>query len=236
MKNKKITSQQLKEFVKKKALEMKEQLSEEFKNAGQAHEVKMNHDTKASDKGEALVKKTKTETKFKKGPAEKGEMTTDVDVNEQPSGEGSDEKIATAVEVEAGAAKSKEGPTKGQATAKFDSKKNGPKKEVSDPFVENGTEGKMNSMDKDDKSGAKTYVEAGTKDSSTSVTAGQHDAKFSERVPKSDKDERVAQGIQLKESYTKKELYDFILNESTKLGKKIILKQEIEKLKKEIGE
>lgn len=239
MKNQKLSKEELIKFIQTEALKLKQQLSEEFKSAGQAHEMKMDHEAKPSDKDQALVMKTKEKSQYKKGPGETsapytegGEMSTEVEMTE--TGKPSDDDVKTAVFVKAGSKKGGNDVTSGQAKANFDSKTDGPKGEVSKPFVEKGKD-KMNTMDKENyKGGAKTYVEAGSEDKSGTVTAGQHDAKFSEKAPKSDKDERIAHGIQLKESYTKEELKNLIMEESKKLAKKIILKKELDKLRKEL--
>ncbi len=235
MENKKINQDELSKLIAKKATDIRTKLNEDFKKAGDAHKLKMGHVAEPSDKDQALVMKSKTETKYKKGPAEKGETALDVKLNAQPSGEGHDKKIATAVEVKAGAAKSKEGVTKGQANANFTSKTDGPKAAVSQPFVENGKED-INQMDDDhaDKEAPKTYVEAGAEKGGTDVTAGQHKANYSKKAPKSDKDERIAQGIQLKENYTATELKNLLITESEKLAKKIILSRQLENLKNEM--
>lgn len=234
MKNQKISKKELIDFINSEALKIKNQLNEEFKSVGDALDLDMGHEAKPSDKDQALVMKTKSSTEYKKGPADKGEVPTEVDMNEQPSGEGSDENISTAVYVKAAAQKGGNDVTTGQHKANFQSKTEGPKKSVSDPFIEKGKD-KMNTMDKAQDHGAKTYVEPGTEMKVNDPRAGLHKGKFSERVPKSDKDERIAHGIELKESYTKEELAKFIMEESQKLAKKIILKKELDKLKKDLG-
>lgn len=239
MKNQKISKDQLINFIQSEALKLKKQLSEEFKSAGQAHEMKMDHEAKPSDKDQALVMKTTSKSTYKKGPGETstpytegGELPTDVEMDE--TGKPSDDDIKTAVFVKAGSKKGGNDVTTGQAKANFDSKTTGPKGEVSKPFVEKSKD-KMNTLDKENyKGGSKTYVEAGSEKKTNNVTAGQHQANFSEKAPKSDKDERIAHGIELKESYTKEELKNLIITESQKLAKKIILKKELNKLKKEL--
>jgi hypothetical protein len=68
------------------------------------------------------------------------------------------------------------------------------------------------------------------------VRTGMHKGKFSDKSPKSDNDERIAHGIELKESYTKTELYEFIIKESNKLAKKMILKNELNKLRNDLSD
>lgn len=235
MKNQKISKDELVKFIQTEALKLKKQLTEEFELVGQTHDVKMDHEAKPSDKDQALVMKTTKTTQYKKGPADDGEIPVDVDMNEQPSGEGSDEDIKTAVFVKAGAKKGGNEVTAGQAKANFDSKTSGPKSDVSKPYLDKGKD-KMNTMDKENyKGGSKTYVEAGAEDKSHTVTAGQHKANFSEKAPKSDKDNRIAHGIELKENYTKDELKNLIITESKKLAKKIILRKELNKLKNDLN-
>jgi hypothetical protein len=238
MKNQKISKEELVKFIQEEALKLKNQLNEEFEKVGQAHEVKMDRVAKPSDKDQALVMKTTEKTQYKKGPGteadpyEGDQMTTEVEMTE--TGKPSDDDIKTAVYVKAGSKKGGNDVTTGQAKANFDSKTDGPKKEVSKPFVEKGKD-KMNTMDKENyKGGSKTYVEAGAEDKSKNVTAGQHKANFSEKAPKSDKDERIAHGIELKENYTKEELKNLIISESQKLAKKIILKKELSKLQRDL--
>lgn len=238
MKKEKISKDDLIKFIQSEALKLKNQLNEEFEKVGQAHEMKMDHEAKPSDKDQALVMKTKTKTEYKKGPGtqadpyEGNEMPLDVEMTE--AGKASDDDIKTAVFVKAGSPKGGNDVTSGQAKANFQSKTNGPKKEVSKPYLEKGKD-KMNTLDKENyKGGAKTYVEAGSEDKSKTVTAGQHEAKFSEKAPKSDKDERIAHGIELKENYTKEELKNLIINESKKLAKKIILRKELKKLQNDL--
>jgi hypothetical protein len=236
MKNQKISKEELVKFIQEEALKLKNQLNEEFEKVGQAHEMKMDHEAKPSDKDQALVMKTTEKSQYKKGPGseaapyEGDTLPTDVEMTE--TGDPSDDDIKTAVFVKAGTKKGGNDVTTGQAKANFESKSDGPKAKV--PFVEKGKD-KMNTMDKENyKGGSKTYVEAGAEDKSHTVTAGQHKANFSEKAPKSDKDERIAHGIELKENYTKEELKNLIISESQKLAKKIILKKELEKLQRDL--
>lgn len=240
MKNQKISKKQLIEMIQSEALKLKRQLTEKYESAGQAHEIEMGHEAKPSDKDQALVMKSKEKSQYKKGPGETavpytegGEMSIDVEMTE--TGKPSDDDVKTAVFVKAGSKKGGNDATTGQAKANFDSKTDGPKGDVSKPFMEKGKE-KMNTMDKENyKGGSKTYVEAGAENKSNNVTAGQHKANFSEKAPKSDKDERIAHGIELKENYTKEELKNLIITESQKLAKKIILKKELDKLRRELN-
>lgn len=244
MKVEKITSKMLMDLIQEEAQIIKAELFSEgdITKVGEPTEVKMNKNDGTEDKDAALVLKSKDKTEYKKGPAkvvksgntDEGDPVEDVDLNQQPSKGGSDEKAATAVGVKAGAEKGGKGATAGQHKANFESKSEGPKKSVSDPFVENGKE-KMNEMDKLVDDGTKTYVETGAEKGGTDVTAGQHKAGWKESAPKSDNDKRIASGIQLKETYSKEELRNLIISEAKKLAKKQLLEQEIEKLKNEMG-
>lgn len=239
MKNQKISKQELVDFITSEALKVKQRLNEEFEKAGKP---KMDRVANPSDKDQALVMKTKKETEYKKGTADSAApytedygLTTDLKMNSNDSDQGSDEKVSTAVYVKAGSAKGGNKVTSGQHNANFTSKTDGPKKDASKPFIEKGKD-KMNTLDKENyPGGAKTYVEAGSEMKVNDPRAGLHKGKFSEKVPGSDKDQRIAHGIELKESYTKQELQDFILSESKKLAKKIILRNELNKLRKDLN-
>lgn len=242
MKKQKISKKELVDFITSEALKIKNELNESFEKAGQP---KMDRVANPSDKDQALVMKTKKSADYKKGPAKTSDISapfteedgipTELGMNANDSDQGSDGKVSTAVYVKAGGAKGGNKVTSGQHNANFTSKTDGPKKDTSKPFVEKGKE-KMNTMDKENyPGGAKTYVEPGAEMKSNDPRAGLHKGKYSEKAPKSDKDERIAHGIELKESYTKAELYDLIVNESKKLAKKIILKNELNRLKKDLS-
>ncbi len=243
MKVEKITSEMLLSLIKEEAEKIKQEIFQEgdVTKVGEPLDVKLNKNDGTEDKDAALVHKSKSKTEYKKGPAtvvksgntSEGDPVEDVKLNQQPSKGGSDEKAATAVKVKAGAEKGGKGVTAGQAKANFESKSEGPKKSVSDPFVENGKEN-MNEMDKLIDDGTKTFVEAGAEKGGTDVTAGQHKAGWKESAPKSDNDKRIATGIQLKESYTKTELRDMIIAEAKKIASKQILEQELIRLKEEL--
>lgn len=239
----KMTSQMLKDLIQEEANRLKAELFSEgdITKVGEPTEVKLNKNDGTGDKDAALVHKSPSKTEYKKGPAkqvksgttDEGDPVADTKLNQQPSKGGSDEKISTAVKVKAGAEKGGNDVTTGQHKANFESKKEGPKKSVSDPFVEEGKK-EMNTNDKLVDEGTKTFVEAGAEDGSTTVTAGQHDANWKESAPKSDNDKRIASGIQLKETYTKTELRELIIAEAKKLAKRQMLEQELVKLKEEI--
>jgi len=216
---------------------LKQQIAEEIKNLGDPIDASMNKNDKLGDSKSALVYKDTSGKKEKSsGPISKGDEPMDVKMNQEPSKEGSDKKAATAVAVKAGAEKGGNDVTTGQAKANFTSKTSSPKKEVSDPFTDTASE-KMNQMDseKADKEAPKTFVEAGSEKGGTDVTAGQHNTDWKEKAPKSDKDERIAKGIQLKETYTKKELEQFIFEHAKKIAKKQIFESQMNKIKKDLG-
>lgn len=235
MKVEKISSKMLLDLIKEEAEKIKQELQEaDITKVGEPLDVKLNKNDGTEDKDAALVHKSKSKTEYKKGPAEKGEDPLDADMNQQPSKGGSDEKAATAVKVKAGAEKGGKGVTAGQHTANFESKSDGPKNSVSTPFTKKASE-KMNAEDKVVDEGTKTYVESGAEKGGNDVTAGQHKAGWKESAPTSDNDKRIASGIQLKESYTKTELQQFIISEAKKLAKKQMLEMELAKLKDEIA-
>lgn len=215
---------------------LKQEIAEAIKNLGDPLDTQLNKNDKLGDSSSALVYKDKSGKKEKsKGPVTQGEDPMDVKLNQEPSKQGSDEKASTAVKVDAGAKKSGSDVTAGQATANFTSKKDSPKKAVSDPFIDTASK-EMNQMDseKADKEAPKTFVEAGAEKGGSDVTAGQHNASWKESAPKSDKDKRIADAIQLKEKYTKKELHDFIMVEAVKKAKMKILENQINSVKKQI--
>ena len=193
-------------------------------NAGDPMEVDMNSMDKLIGNDGAKVKTKENgsfESKTKAPDAgseniEKTEDTVDVDMNQQPSKGGSDEKVAAAVKVEAGSSTKKGDSVEGMKNADFTSKDDQPSTDSSTPFEEKKEKVEMNSMDETKDEGAKTYVEAGSKDST-----GQPDAKFSEEA-KNEKEtkENIAKAIQLPESFkNKQEMLKFISEEAKKIAK-----------------
>ena len=92
---------------------LKQQIAEEIKNLGDPIDAKMNHNDKLGDsKNQNLVMKNKSTSENKPDKAPKtdgdhpvdGDFPMEVDMNQQPSKQGSDEKASTAVEVKAGSA------------------------------------------------------------------------------------------------------------------------------------
>jgi hypothetical protein len=213
---KKVTMQELQKYIISEAMKMLD--------AGDALEVEMNTMDKevGSDgkAGTALVK-TKEKGGFeKKSEAPKAaeniddtQDTTEVKMNQNDKEGGSDEKVAAAVSVEAGAAKKE-----GAAKANFESKDKNPSTDASKPFEDKNENPDMNSMDKegDQKEGAKTFVEPGSKDAT-----GQAKPNFSEEAKnEKEKAEAIAKSIQLPENFkNKKDMMSFISEEAKKLSK-----------------
>ena len=165
--------------------------------------VDMKQNDKADGKAKAIVYKDKGGEKTKGGNVSSTEEVTKVKMNQNDKNQGSDKTAATAVEVKAGAEKGGNGPTSGQANAKFTSKTEQPSKDASVPY-EDKFDGKMNINDKNiDDTAPKTYVEAGSEKGGNGVTAGQHNASIKHEAPKPKEEERISKFIQLKESYKK---------------------------------
>lgn len=234
MKVVKITKDELFEMIQAEAAQVRKELNEAnskpVTSVGDPTEVEMNANDKLGDSDKAVTYKDTEKTTQKKGDAT---ATKDVKMNSNDNKQGSDEKAATAVKVKAGAEKKGDGPTTGLHKANFESKTENPKKEVSDPFVEKAEE-KMNSMDKENDEGTKTFVDAGTPKGGHTVTAGQHKAVVKEKAPVVKDKEPIAKGIEIKENYTKSELLAFIKEEATKLAKKEMLSEELARLNKEL--
>lgn len=217
--NKKMTIQELQRYIISEATKLL--------NAGDAMEVDMNTMDKevGSDgkPGTALVK-TKEKGGFEKksdAPAaaeniETTEEASEVKMNQNDKEGGSDEKIAAAVSVEAAGSTKKGDFVEGMHNANFESKDKNPSVEASKPFEEKKENVEMNSMDKDTKDGAKTFVEPGSKDAT-----GQAKANFSEAAKnEKEKAEAIAKAIQLPESFkNKNEMLQFIKEEASKISK-----------------
>jgi len=251
---KKITPKEFREMVLAEAKAIKKKLYEEeaYKTLEDPIEQDMNQNDGLEDSDKALVFKNADKTETKKGKANKT-APADVKMNANAKDGGSDEKAATAVEVKAGAEKGGKGVTAGQAKANFQSKEGNPKKEVSQPFVEKSEE-KMNTMDSLTDKETKTYVEAGAEKGGKGVTAGQHKAVVKEKAPETKDKEPITKGIQtdqgnsnkegetkdapkvnLKESYTKKELIETIKREAAKIAKKAMLQEELKRIDDELS-
>lgn len=236
MKVVKITKEELFKMIQEEATQIRKELNEaETKpvtSIGDPIEVDMNKNDKLGDSDKAVTYKDQNKTTKKKGDSK---ATKDVDMNSQADAksEKGDEKSATAVSVKAGAEKKGDGPTTGQHKANFEKKTESPSKNVSDPFVEKA-EDKMNTMDKDNDEGTKTFVDAGAAKGGHTVVAGQHKAVVKEKAPIVKDKEPIAKGIEIKENYKKSELLAFIREEATKIAKKEMLSEELARLNKEL--
>ena len=255
---KKITSEQLRQFVLAEAKKVKIKLFEEeaYKILEDPLEQDMNQNDGLEDSDKALVYKAKNKTELKGGKAPKV-APTDVKMNQNAKNLGSDPKAATAVSVKAGSEKGGKGPTAGQHSANFESKKDNPKKDVSKPFVEKGKE-KMNTMDSLTDKETKTFVEAGAEKSGKGVTAGQAKAVVKEKAPVVKDEAPIAKGIEteqgnsnqdgkpkdapkealkvnLKENYTRKDLIETIRKEAIKLAKRNMLEEQLKKVNDELS-
>lgn len=223
-------------MIQEEAAKLRKELNEAsdkaYTSAGDPTEVKMNKNDKAGDSDKALTYKDPSKKEQKSGEA-KAVAPADVKLNANDKKGGSDEKASTAVSVKAGAEKKGNGPTTGLHKANFEAKTESPSKDSSDPFKEKSEE-KMNSMDKENDEGTKTFVDAGAAKGGNDVTAGQHKANVKEKAPVVKDKEPIAKGIEIKESYTKTALIDFIKQEAHKLAKKEMLAEELKKLNGEL--
>jgi len=236
MKVVKITKQQLFEMIQTEAAlirkEMNEASDKPITSLGDPIDVKMNPNDKLGDSDKATVSNIDGKTAQKKGTA-KGLEDVKMNAQADSKSEKGDEKAATAVSVKAGAETKGNGPTTGLHKANFESKSENPKKEASAPFEEKAKE-KMNSMDKENDEGTKTFVDAGAAKGGNNVTAGQHKAVVKEKAPKVKDKEPIAKGIEIKENYKKSELIAFIQEEAKKLAKKEMLSEELARLNEEL--
>jgi hypothetical protein len=150
---------------------------------------------------------------------EEVEDTIDVDMNDRDNDQGHDEQIAAAVKVDAASSTKKGASVEGMKNSNFESKDKNPSTASSTPFEERKEKVDMNSQDKADAGGAKTYVEAGA-ELHNGASTGQHKASFSEKAQnEKETAERIAQGIQLPESFKNKaELLNFINEEARKIS------------------
>lgn len=261
----KITAEDFKKMVLAEARLIKKSLQEEdstkTKSLGNPLDQKMNKNDGLEDSDKALVMKNTKTTETKKGKAP-AVAPADVKMNAEAKTKGSDEKAATAVSVKAGAEKGGKGVTAGQAKANFESKSENPKASVSAPFVEKNKE-EMNTMDGLTDEETKTYVEAGAEKGGKGVTAGQAKAVVKEKAPAVKDEEPIIKGIQtdqgnsnkdgevnkkaenqavtesikinLKETYTRKELIETVKREAAKLAKKTMLEEQLRKINDELS-
>ena len=176
--------------------------------------------------GDALVMAREKGGFVKKGAAPKAaknieevEDTIDVDMNDRDNDQGHDEQIAAAVKVDAASSTKKGASVEGMKNSNFESKDKNPSTASSTPFEERKEKVEMNSQDRADNSGAKTYVEPGA-ELHKGASTGQHAAKFSEKAQnEKETAERIAQGIQLPENFKNKAgLLNFINEEAKKVS------------------
>jgi len=191
--------------------------------------------------GDALVMSREKGGFVKKGAAPKAaknieevEDTIDVDMNDRDNDQGHDEQIAAAVKVDAASSTKKGASVEGMKNSNFESKDKNPSTTSSAPFEERKEKVEMNSQDKADNSGAKTYVEPGS-ELNRGASTGQHAAKFSEKAQnEKETAERIATGIQLPESFkNKSELINFINEEAKKLSNSLSEEMKEESMLKE---
>lgn len=240
----KLSKKEFIELVKEEALKIKEEiLNEEIESVGDPFEVEMNKNDEVENSDKALAYKDTTKKVEKTGSTE-----IEVKMNSQDDDQGHDEEIAAAVEVEAGSKKSGDGHIAGQAKGNFTSKTDNPKKEASQPFDDETFDGKMNKEDKLVDEKAKTYVDAGSEKGGSTHTTGQAEANVHERAPEVKDNDPIAAGIEIKgsnikESYNKTELMNFIKEEAIKLieseeraQKNISKKKELEEELKKIND
>jgi len=147
------------------------------------------------------------------------EEPLEVDMNEMDDDQGHDEQIAAAVKVDAAGSKKKGASVEGMHNADFESKDKNLSTASSAPYEDREEKVEMNSQDKADAGGAKTYVEPGA-ELHKGASTGQHAAKFSEKAQNErETAERIAQGIQLPESFKNKaDLLNFINEEAKKVS------------------
>jgi hypothetical protein len=159
----------------------------------------------------------------------------EIDMNEMDGDQGHDEQIAAAVKVDAASSTKKGASVEGMKNANFDSKDKNPSTASSAPFEEREENVKMNSQDKATDDGAKTYVEAGA-ELNRGASTGQHKANFSEKAQnEKETAERIAQGIQLPESFKNKaELLNFINEQAKQLSESLEVKSLNESVNKEL--
>ncbi len=214
---KSMTKQELQKYIIAEATKML--------NAGDAMDVDMNAmDKEVGSDGALVAVKEKGGFEKKTAAPDKAENIVDttepleVKMNQEANEGGSDEKVATAVSVDAASSTKKGDSVEGMHNANFESKDKNPSTEASTPFEEKVGDVKMGKMDKATDTGAATYVEAGAKDAT-----GQAKANFSETAKnEKEKNEAIAKAIQLPESFkNKKDLLNFINEEAKKLSKLI---------------
>ena len=240
----KISKQELIDMIRDEAPSIKSamiQESEAVSDSINVYDVDMNAHDELGDSEKALTYKDPSKKVEKEGEEQKMPK-----MNSKDTKEGSDKKAAVAVKVDAGSKKGGESHTAGQAKANFTSKKGNQGADASGPFDDRVENLEMNSEDKLVDEKTKTYVSAGIEVKGTSHTAGMAKPEVHERMPEEDAEEpteRIAAGIEidgsniekdLKESYTKTELKQFILSEAAKAVERHKNNSRIEELKNEL--
>lgn len=222
-----ISPEDLKRLIKEEASKILKEEADKIIDAGDTMEVDMNAmDRVDNSDGSAYVKNTDGKFEKKKANMENAEVPTDVKMNKQDKDQGHDEKIAAAVKVDA-ANSTKKGTAdnphiEGMKNGNFESKKGNQGTKASTPFEDRKDKVEMNSMDKENDEGAKTYVEAGGDITGKEKhTTGQKKAEVKEKAPeKDDPYGRIAKGIELPESFQgRKAILDFINEEAKKVSK-----------------
>jgi hypothetical protein len=222
----KLSKEELIEMIKQEAKALKASMLKEsaVESSMDVFEVEMNSNDELGDSDKALTYKAPS-----KKVEKSGETPSAVKMNQKDNDQGSDEKASVAVKVDASGKKGGSNHLTGQANANFTSKNDIQGTKASGPFedrVSKNHEVEMNTEDKVVDEKAKTYVSAGAEKGGHTHTAGQAKAEVHERMPEKDAEEpteRIAKGIEidgsnidLKESYSKKELKSFVLSEAKK--------------------
>jgi hypothetical protein len=223
-----ISPEDLKKLIKEEAYKLLKEDADKIIDAGDTMDVDMNQmDRVDNSDGSAYTKSTGAgQFEKKKANMSNEEVPTDVKMNKQDKDQGHDEKIAAAVKVDA-ANSTKKGTAdnphiEGMHNSNFESKKGNQSTKASTPFEDREDNVNMNSMDKENDEGAKTYVEAGGDvKGGEKHTTGQKKAVVKEKAPeKDDPYGRIAKGIELPEGFeNKKALVNFINEEAKKASK-----------------
>lgn len=222
-----ITEEQLKQMIKEEAMKFLNEEADKITVAGEAMDVDMNSmDRVDNSDGSAYTKNTDGKFEKKKANMENAELPTDVKMNKQDDDQGHDEEIAAAAKVDAKGSTKKgtaDNPhIEGMHNSDFTSKKGNQGTEASTPFEDRNENVKMNSMDKENDEGTKTYVEAGGDIKGREKhTTGQKKADAKEKAPSAeDSYGRIAKGIELPESFKgKRDLANFINEEAKRISK-----------------
>ena len=236
-----ISQKELKRLIKEEASKIIKEEADKIIDAGDTIDVNMNQmDRVDNSDGSAYTKNSDGQFEKKKANMENSEIPTDVKMNQNDNDQGHDEKIASAVKVDA-ANSTKKGTSdnphiEGMKNGNFESKKGNQSTKSSTPYNDREDNVDMNAEDREMDEGAKTYVEAGGDvKGGEKHTTGQKKAVVKEKAPeKEDSYGRIAKGIELPEGFkSKKELIKFINEEAQKASK---LLPEGKKNKKNLNE